>query len=94
LNVLRAEMSLIGPRPDLFDHACVYVQTVPDYADRHQVMPGISGLAQTEVGYVDGIEGIQHKVAADLYYISHASLRLDLWIAWRTLCVIVGRKGR
>lgn len=94
LNVLRAEMSLIGPRPDLFDHARVYVETVPDYAGRHQVMPGITGLAQTEVGYVDGIEGIKRKVAADLYYITHASLRFDLWITWRTLCVIIGRKGR
>lgn len=94
LNVLRGEMSLIGPRPDLFDHALAYQQQVPGYAARHQVMPGISGLAQTEIGYVDGMKGIRRKVAADHYYIEHASLRFDLWIAWRTLCVIAGRKGR
>jgi len=94
INVLRAEMSLIGPRPDLYDHARVYLQSVPGYAARYQIMPGISGYAQTEVGYVDGIEGIERKVAADLYYIAHASLRFDLWITWRTLCVVIGRKGR
>lgn len=94
INVLRGEMSLIGPRPDLYDHACVYLQSVPDYAARHQIMPGISGFAQTEVGYVDGIDGIQRKVAADLYYIAHAGFWFDLWITWRTICVILGRKGR
>ncbi|HEV8036004.1 sugar transferase [Yoonia sp.] len=94
INVLRGEMSLIGPRPDLFEHARAYQEQVPGYAARHQVMPGISGLAQTEIGYVDGMKGIRRKVAADHYYIAHASLRFDLWIAWRTLCVIVAQKGR
>lgn len=94
INVLRAEMSLIGPRPDLYDHARVYVQNVPGYAARCQILPGISGYAQTQVGYVDGIDGVTRKVAADLYYIAHASFWLDLWIAWRTICVVVGLKGR
>ena len=94
VNVLRREMSLIGPRPDLYDHARIYQQQVPGYIARHQIMPGISGFAQTEIGYVDGIEGIRQKVAADLYYIAHATLWFDLWIAWRTLCVIAGRKGQ
>ena len=94
INVLRGEMSLIGPRPDLYDHARVYLKNVPDYAARHQIMPGISGFAQTEVGYVDGMDGIQRKVAADLYYIAHAGFWFDMWITWRTICVIVGRRGR
>ena len=55
--------------------------------------PGISGYAQVEVGYVDGLEGLHNKVAADLYYLRHVSLRLDLWIGWRTLAVVLGRKG-
>lgn len=93
INVLRGEMSLIGPRPDSFDHACVYLDAVPDYRARHRILPGISGYAQTEVGYVDGLDGVRRKVAADLYYLAHASLRLDLWITWRTLCVVVGRRG-
>lgn len=93
LNVLHGDMSLIGPRPDSFDHAVVYLRQVPGYAQRHQVLPGISGYAQTEVGYVDGLDGIGEKVAADLFYLRHASFRFDLWITWRTLCVVLGARG-
>ncbi|WP_026352637.1 sugar transferase [Yoonia vestfoldensis] len=93
INVLRGEMSLIGPRPDSYDHACVYLREIAGYAERHSVRPGVSGLAQTEVGYVDGIDGIRRKVAADLHYIANASFRLDLWIAWRTIVVVLTRKG-
>ncbi len=93
LNVLKGEMSLIGPRPDFFDHARIYVEEVPGYRERHAVRPGISGLAQVEVGYVDGLDGLRAKVAADLYYVRHASLRLDLYITWRTLRVVLGAKG-
>ena len=93
INVLRGEMSLIGPRPDAFDHACAYMQKVPGYYSRHSVMPGISGLAQVEVGYVDGLEGLHRKVAADLHYIRHATAWMDLWIVWRTLAVVVARRG-
>ncbi len=93
INVLRGEMSLIGPRPDSYDHACVYLKQIPDYALRHRVIPGISGFAQTEVGYVDGLDGIVRKVNADLYYLKHASFRFDMWIAWRTICVVLGCRG-
>ncbi len=93
INVLRGEMSLIGPRPDSYDHARVYLRAVPGYAERHQVMPGISGFAQTEVGYVDGLEGVHRKVAADRHYIANATFRFDLWIAWRTLVVVLTRQG-
>jgi lipopolysaccharide/colanic/teichoic acid biosynthesis glycosyltransferase len=93
LNVLRGDMSLIGPRPDYYEHALTYLETIPGYRNRHAVLPGISGYAQTEVGYVDD-EGAMHaKVAADLYYVRHASIRLDLWITWRTLVVVFGVRG-
>lgn len=93
LNVLRGDMSMIGPRPDCFAHASVYLAEIPGYAQRHAVLPGISGIAQTEIGYVDGIEGITRKVEADLYYLKHKSFRLDLWITWRTICVVASRRG-
>lgn len=93
LNVLRGEMSLIGPRPDYYDHACHYLRVIPGYVERHAVRPGISGLAQTEVGYVDGLDGVRRKVAADIYYIRNASIRLELWILWRTLQIVLQRKG-
>ena len=84
------------PRSTLFPYTTLfrsYVREIPGYRERHQVLPGISGLAQTQIGYVDGLEGIQRKVAADAHYIRHASLTLDLWIAWRTICVVLGRRG-
>lgn len=93
INILRGEMSLIGPRPDSFEHACVYVRHIKGYAGRHRILPGISGYAQTEVGYAEGFDAVQRKVDADLYYMAHASFRLDLWITWRTICVVVGRRG-
>ena len=94
INVLRGEMSMIGPRPDAFAHAQQYLRDVPGYAQRCRLRPGISGYAQTEVGYVETRADLARKVAADLYYARHMSLRLDLWIVWRTLCVVLRREGR
>lgn len=93
LNVLRGDMSLIGPRPDYYDHAIEFLTEIRGYRERHVVRPGISGLAQTEVGYAEGIEATRLKVRADLYYINNASLRLEFWIVWRTLRVIAKRGG-
>ena len=93
LNVLRGEMSLIGPRPDSFEHATYFLEVIPGYRKRHSVRPGISGLAQTEVGYVEGAEATRRKVSADLFYIANQSFRLEAWIFWRTFAVILGRHG-
>jgi lipopolysaccharide/colanic/teichoic acid biosynthesis glycosyltransferase len=93
VNVLKGEMSLIGPRPDFLDHAEVYLEAVPGYARRHMVRPGISGLAQTEVGYVEGIAGTRRKVSADLYYIFHSGWRLEAYIFWRTLVIVFTGRG-
>lgn len=93
LNVLRGDMSLIGPRPDYFSHARRYVREIPGYRARHMVRPGISGLAQTELGYAVGIEATRRKVQADLFYIANTSFLLELWIFWRTLSVVAKRAG-
>lgn len=93
LNVLRGDMSLIGPRPDYYEHACYFLDEVPRYRHRHRVRPGISGLAQTEVGYVEGAAETRRKVAADLYYIANSGFRLEAWVVLRTLSVIIGRAG-
>lgn len=93
LNVLAGEMSLIGPRPDYYEHAQHFLTNVPGYRERHAVRPGISGLAQTEVGYVHGTEATRRKVHADLHYISHSGFRLEAWVFFRTLAVIFKRTG-
>ena len=77
LNVLRVELSLIGPRPDYFHHARQFVRKVPGYRERHSIRPGISGLAQVEVGYAQGVDASLSKVKADLVYIQNAYFRMD-----------------
>ena len=93
LNVLLGQMSIIGPRPDFYVHAEHFLKVVPGYRERHLVRPGISGLAQTEIGYVEGAVATRAKVNADLYYIVNRGWRLELWIVWRTLAVIFRREG-
>ena len=93
LNVLRGDMSLIGPRPDYFTHARSYLRHIPEYRRRHAVRPGISGLAQIELGYVEGLDGTRCKALADLRYIREASFALDLEIFLRTIWTVLARKG-
>ena len=93
INVLRGDMSLIGPRPDYFSHARQYVRQIPGYRARHAVRPGISGLAQTEIGYAVGVSAVVSKVQADIYYINNTSFAMESWIFWRTIMTVIGRKG-
>lgn len=93
LNVLRGDMSLIGPRPDYFHHARRYIRLIPEYRDRHCMRPGISGLAQTEIGYVNGIDGTKAKVSADIYYIQNAGFSMDAYVFIRTIYVVLARLG-
>lgn len=91
INVLNGDMSIVGPRPDYIVHAEEYIEGLSGYKERHAVRPGISGYAQTEIGYIESREAIKDKVEADLYYIKNRSLRLEMWILWRTaLTVLTG----
>lgn len=93
INVLRGEMSMIGPRPDYFQYAAQYMLSVPGYSSRHIIRPGISGLAQTRIGYVQSIAETKLKVSADLEYIQNLGYAQELRIVWRTLVVILTRAG-
>lgn len=92
-NVVKGEMSLIGPRPDQYDHALEYREEIDGYADRHAVKPGISGLAQIKVGYVESTEATRRKVSMDAYYIAHRNIRMELSIFWQTIWVMLRRAG-
>lgn len=92
-NVYLGEMSLIGPRPDYFAHAHHYIAAIPDYRHRYAVRPGISGLAQIQLGYAQGIEATRRKTAADIDYIRNASFALDMWIFWRTMVTVWRMRG-
>lgn len=87
INVLRGEMSLIGPRPHAMVHDHDFAGRVADYALRHHVKPGITGLAQVEGlrGETTTPEAIRRRVELDLHYIENWSVWLDLWIMIRTM---------
>lgn len=93
VNVLRREMSLIGPRPDCVDHAIQFLAEIPEYSRRFAILPGISGLSQIKLGYAVGREATRAKALTDIDYIHRAGFRLDLWIVWRTLVTVVTGRG-
>lgn len=93
INVLLGEMSMIGPRPDMVDHALAYSVTVPRYRDRFRVKPGITGLAQVRHGYVDTIGAVVRKARNDHIYIERADAMLDLKIIVRTVQVMLSGFG-
>jgi len=88
-NILKGEMSLIGPRPEQVSFARAFKRDISLYAERHSVRPGISGWAQVRQGYAAGKEENRRKLEHDLYYIKHRSLTLDLLIVYLTLRTIV-----
>lgn len=88
-NVLKGEMSLIGPRPESAKLAEWYQKEVPFFIYRHVVRPGISGWAQVMHGYAAGVDEMKDKLAFDLYYIKHFSLWLDLLIWYKTIKTVV-----
>ena len=90
LNVLRGDMSLIGPRPEQRELVKHYSSKIPFYDYRHVVRPGISGWAQINQGYVaDSLRDTKTKLEYDLFYIRHLSVWLDLVILFRTVVTIV-----
>lgn len=84
-NILRGEMSLIGPRPEQVIFVDEYKKNIPNYMARHHVLPGITGLAQVKQGYVDDTEGTRKKLKHDLYYINNISMKLDIYIIFLTI---------
>lgn len=89
INVLSGEMSLVGPRPDAYSHASEYIRSVPNYHYRLRVRPGITGLAQVRGGYADTPEAILRKARLDRFYVERSCGRMDLYIIWRTIYVML-----
>ncbi|MCG9597833.1 sugar transferase [Vibrio sp. Isolate25] len=84
-NVLKGEMSLIGPRPEQESFVKRFETEIPFYGYRHMVKPGITGWAQTVQGYADDTDSTREKLAHDLYYIKHLSFWLDMNIVIKTV---------
>lgn len=93
LNVLKGDMSLIGPRPEMREMIDQFCDEIPFYAYRHVVRPGITGWAQVMQGATNSIEGARLKIQYDLYYIKHFSLWLDALIVLKTIKVVFTGHG-
>jgi undecaprenyl-phosphate galactose phosphotransferase/putative colanic acid biosynthesis UDP-glucose lipid carrier transferase len=91
INVLRGEMSLVGPRPHASSHDLQFQNTVADYAFRHHMKPGITGWAQCHGfrGATPSLKHIESRVELDLWYINNWSLWLDLRILVRTVVEVL-----
>lgn len=93
-NVLRGDMSLIGPRAEWDRLVRTYEQQIPCYHFRHLVKPGITGWAQVNYPYGANIDDTLRKLEYDLYYIRHFSFRLDASIMLKTIHIMLFGKGR
>jgi sugar transferase (PEP-CTERM system associated) len=92
-NVLRGEMSLVGPRPERPEFVKILSEQIPYYRQRHCVKPGITGWAQINYKYGDTLEDTVTKLEYDLYYIKHISPSLDLYIIFHTLKTMLLQRG-
>ncbi len=93
INVLRGEMSIVGPRPERPFFIEQLKDEVPNYTSRLAVLPGITGLAQVEGGYDQSIDDVKKKVNRDLEYIHKSGIRQDVLIMFRTVGVMLGMRG-
>ena len=89
LNVIKGDMSIIGPRPHMLYHTRKYTQLIDNYMDRHRCKPGITGYSQVLglSGETPEVWQMAERVKHDIWYIKHWSIGLDLWILYRTVVV-------
>lgn len=92
-NVLRGEMSLVGPRPERPEFVEQLEKEIPFYAERHRVKPGLTGWAQLSYPYGATVEDARNKLEFDLYYVKNSSVFLDLIILLETVEVVLWGKG-
>ncbi|WP_342248818.1 sugar transferase [Sphingomonas sp. OTU376] len=85
INIVRGEMSLIGPRPEAAELTSWYEKEIPFYHYRHIIKPGVTGWAQINQGHVSEVEAIKEKLNLDFYYVKNFSLWLDILIILRTV---------
>jgi len=92
-NVLRGDMSFVGPRPERPYFVAELAKDIPFYQQRHAVKPGLTGWAQVKYRYGSSLEDAMEKLRYDLYYIKHLSIFFDLTIVFDTVKVVLFRKG-
>ena len=95
INIIRGDMSFIGPRPERPFFVDTFKKQIPMYINRLKVKPGVTGLAQVVVGYDETFEDVKNKIKADIEYIEKAdSLKMNLCILWKTFIVVLTGEGQ
>jgi sugar transferase (PEP-CTERM system associated) len=95
LNIVKGDMDLVGPRPEIMENVNAMTEMIPYYALRHVVRPGLTGWAQVRYGYSVSLEQVTEKMRHDLFYIKHMSFRLDLRILADTAKIaLFGRRAQ
>jgi lipopolysaccharide/colanic/teichoic acid biosynthesis glycosyltransferase len=94
VNVLRGEMSLVGPRPERPEFVSKLEREIPHYPARHAVVPGITGLAQLHLPPDTEVSHVERKLTYDLYYARHLGLRMDVTILVGTALKVFGLPTR
>ena len=92
-NILKGDMHLIGPRPERKVWIDQFEKEIPHYNERHRIKPGVTGWAQVLYPYGADTEDAKQKLMYDLYYITHWSLWLEIKIIWKTVMVVLMKKG-
>lgn len=92
-NVLKGDMSVVGPRPERPPFIELLSNEVPGYLDRLRFKPGITGLSQVELGYDSDVESVHRKVETDVRYMTEFGLLRDLGICFRTVSVVLTGRG-
>jgi exopolysaccharide biosynthesis polyprenyl glycosylphosphotransferase len=92
-NILRGEMSLVGPRPERLEFIGRLQEEIPFYRARLMVPPGLTGWAQVNLPYGDSVEAARAKLEYDLYYVKHRSVTFDLAIVLRTIGIVARLGG-
>jgi sugar transferase (PEP-CTERM system associated) len=92
-NVLKGDMSLVGPRPERPEFVRQLTEQIPFYGQRHVVRPGLTGWAQVRYTYGSSVEDALEKLQYDLFYIKNLSLPLDLFIIFSTIKTVILRRG-
>ena len=93
INILRGDMSLIGPRPERPEFVAELERELPYYSARLLVPPGLTGWAQIKYTYGNSVEDALIKLEYDVYYVRHWSVWMDIYILFQTVSVVLSAKG-
>jgi lipopolysaccharide/colanic/teichoic acid biosynthesis glycosyltransferase len=93
INVLKGEMSIVGPRPERSFFINQIIKSVPQYTELQRVKPGVTSWGQVKYGYASNVKEMIERLDYDLYYMKNRSLWLDIKIAFFTISTILKGKG-